>query len=371
MKLTLDRVELTEAFGLVQRLVPPRHVRKDLLGVRLHSEAGEVSLQSGDGETSMCHRLPSVKANGDGVALLPTKRTSLILKELDAKVVSVECGRNGIRLWDDANEFTFAADEVSDLQPAPVFTEKSYFKVPAKAMGDAVTRTVMATDRESARYALGGIYCDFTDDGLTLVATDSRRLAMMPVPLTTRGRVRSKNTSPVILAKAMEILAVAASGDGDMNFVIRDKEAAFQFGNITLVSNLIEGRFPRYRDVIPKRFYGTAKLDAAKLKAAMSRARIMTTAECWGVDFIFSKDSLILNRPDREVGGAKFKIPLSYSGKDVAIWLNPRFLEEFASALPGETQVTFKVIAGEEPVMLMTDDGYRCVTMPGSRDDLS
>jgi len=130
----------------------------------------------------------------------------------------------------------------------------------------------------------------------------------------------------------------------------------------------VDGRFPRYRDVIPKESKFSLDLPVGPFYSAVRQAQIVTNEESRGVDFKFTNGLLILDSQAAEIGQSKVEMPVDYDGDELTITFDPRFVAEFLRILGPEKPVTLDLIDSESAAVFKTDDAYTYVIMPLSRD---
>jgi DNA polymerase-3 subunit beta len=138
--------------------------------------------------------------------------------------------------------------------------------------------------------------------------------------------------------------------------------------NSTIYSRLVEGRFPRYQDVIPSSSSISVDLTTGPFYSAVRQAQIVTSEESRGVDFTFSNGLLTLKSASAEVGESKVELPISYDAADLTITFDPRYVAEFLRVLEPERSIKLELTDGESAAVLRTEDGYLYIIMPLSRD---
>lgn len=370
MKLDCSRSILATAFGAVGAVIPSRTPKPILQNVKLQVAGGKVTLIGTDSEIAIRYDVPEATCQGSGEALLPNRRVSDILRELRDDTVTLHIEADAVRVCGERSEFRLPVSDPAEYPPVASFDEQDYFSIPGKILRDMIRRTIFATDPESSRYALGGILFEFGTDKLSLVATDSRRLALMHAPMTTQGKAVPPATSPVIPSKTMSLLerTIPDSDDPVHIAIHHPNDVLFKTANATIFSRLVEGRFPRYQDVIPRSHEVAIELLAGQFHAVVRQAQIVTNEESRGVDFKFGDGTLILSSQAADVGSSRVEMPISYTGAELLIRFDPRFISDFLKVLAPETQVSLKLSTDEDPGVLTTEDGYTYVIMPLSRD---
>jgi DNA polymerase-3 subunit beta len=251
----------------------------------------------------------------------------------------------------------------------PDFGAEGYLVVTAADLRRAIRRTVFATDIESTRYALGGVLFEPGEEGMTLVATDGRRLACQRVACEREGN-QSAEGQPVVPVKALKLLErnlqdedppVHIAFQGNTAVLVRTERAV-------IYSRLVEGRFPRYRDVFPASVEVRIPLEVGLFASVVEQASIVTSDESRGVDFTFSEGVLKLASQAPDQGSSDIELPLSYDGKAVEITFDPRYLSDALRTLAPEAKLTAELIDGKNAAVFRSEDDYTYVVMPLTRD---
>jgi DNA polymerase-3 subunit beta len=234
---------------------------------------------------------------------------------------------------------------------------------------ELVRRTVFATDNESSRYALGGVLLEFGEGKITGVATDGRRLAKMEAPAReVNGHAGEGMT--IVPTKAMSLIErTLGDQDGDVQIAARGNDVILKTPRAVIYSRLVEGRFPRWRDVFPQRSgQQRIELTVGPFHAAVRQAAIVTSEESRGVDFAFEPGTLVLKGRAAEAGQSRVELPIAYDGRELTITLDPRYVSDFLRVLDLEKTVAMELIDAESAAVIATDDGYGYVIMPLARD---
>ena len=139
-------------------------------------------------------------------------------------------------------------------------------------------------------------------------------------------------------------------------------------GACTVYSRLVEGRFPRYRDFIPRTGSVNIPLPTAPFLAAVRQSQIVTDEESRGVDFLFSNSMLTLSSSANDVGESKIELPIEFDHEDVKITFDPKYVSEFLRVLSPETLVDLQLTDAETAAVFRVEDSYTYVIMPLAQD---
>jgi DNA polymerase-3 subunit beta len=369
MKLHCHRPSLASAFQNVSAIVPSRTPKDVLRNLKMQIEGGKATLIGTDQEVGIRHEIPGVETDSTGEVLLPKDRLLAILRELTTDGVDLEVDDKALWVRSGQSEFRLSVEDPAEYPPVQAFDAASYFVVPGSAFKEMIKRTIFATDEESTRYALGGVLLEFRGEQLTMAATDSRRLAVVSTKCGIVGNVEERATHPVVPTKALSLIErTIQDDDSEVYISLYPNSALFKVGSSTIYSRLVEGRFPRYNDVIPAPGGIEINLLVSSFYSAVRQAQIVTSEESRGVDFTFEPGTLRLTSIAADVGQSKVEIPISFEGPALTITFDPRFLADFLKVLDPSSTVKFQLTNRENAAVLRTDDGYIYVIMPLSPD---
>ena len=248
------------------------------------------------------------------------------------------------------------------------------FELTGGVLHAAIKRTVFATDTESTRYALGGVLLEPQVDPerggtLTFAATDSRRLAVVEAPVTADGEVTTADPGPVVPGKAMGLIErVLGDDDEAVHLAVRSNDVLCRVGPAVISARLVEGRFPKYRQVIPAESKITVTTVTAPFYSAVRQAQIVTSDESRGVDFTFHEGTLTLKSSAADVGASTIELPIDYRGDSFTITFDPRFVADFLKVLDPEATFTIGLNDPDSAAVFRTGEDYTYVIMPLSRD---
>lgn len=370
MKITCNREQLLHAFQTVAPIAPARSPKAILQNVKLDVTADGATLMATDLEVGIRYAVPGIEVEVPGAAVLPVARFGSILRESSDATFRIESGNDGTQIRGERSQFKLPSENPQDFPPIAGFEEKSYYEISARLFRELIRRTIFATDNESSRYALGGIKLEFKDGMFTAVGTDGRRLAKMEGPAQAVGEPAPFGDVTVVPTRAMQLLERALAEDGsEVQIAVRQNDILVKNPRGTIYSRLLEGRYPRWRDVFPQRPSSIKiPLTQGPVYSAVRQAAIVTSEESRGIDFTFGEGSLVLTGQTAEVGQSRIELPIAYDGQLISITLDPRFVSDFLKVLEPEKAFTLDLQDSDAAAVCTTDDGYGYVIMPLARD---
>jgi DNA polymerase-3 subunit beta len=370
MKVTCNRSKFLPAFQRASAVVPARSPKPILENVRLEVREGSATLSATDLDVGICVEVEGVDAQEPGVVLLPTSRVSAILRESADEQLSFEGDANGCTIRGERSKFRLPGANPEEFPEVAVFDSEAYHEIPARLLREMIHRTVFATDNESTRYALGGLLTEMHPDQLVIVGTDGRRLSKMEGPATSIGDHSTGEGTTIVPTKAMQLIERCLSDvEIDVRLAVRANHLLADAAGTTIYANLVEGRFPRWRDVFPQRDSAVQiELPVGPLLSSVKQSAIVTSETSRGVDFAFAEGQLSLSSSSSEYGESRIELPVTYTAQAITISLDPRYVIEFLRVLDPEKTITMELENEESAALCTTDDGYAYVIMPLARD---
>ena len=370
MKIQCNRAKLLEAFDIAAAVAPKRSPKAILQNIKIEVSDGRAVLSATDLDVGVRVQAAEVQVQDTGVALLPAIQFGGILRESSDEMLTIETEAQGMRVRGERSEFKLPSMNPDEFPSVAPFAEARYHEIPARLLKEMIRRTTFATDPQSSRYALGGVLLEFGDGTLTAVGTDGRRLAKMEGPAISVGGVETGEQPTIVPTRALQLIERSLSeADAEVQLATTGNNVVVQSPRLTLTSRLVEGRFPRWRDVFPRRESPvTIDLPVGPFHAAVRQAAIVTSDESRGVDFIFGEGVALLTGQAAETGQSKIELPIGYSGAKIAIMLDPRYVTDFLRVLDPEKTFHLEIKDSESAAVCHTDDGYSYVIMPMARD---
>jgi len=359
VKFRCDRDELSEALQTVQRGVSSRPGIPALTGVLMEAGQGEgLTLTTTDLEVSA--RLTSeVQVMEDGVALVPARLLADTVKSLSDAPVDFETDQAQARIRCAAYEGALRllpAEDFPALQP-PAGTR---IAAQAAAFAEAVGQVARAASKDEARPVLTGVLLEVSREGVTLVSTDSYRLAVRDLVATAAGEARA-----IVPERALSEAGKAAQllEKGEIEIFVDESQVAFQIGRFTLTSRLIEGEFPNYRQLLPEAYENRLTGSRQQLMDAVRRVGLLAR-DTSPVRMEFNALGVKLSSSSPDLGQAVEAVEARYEGEEITAAFNPHYLADGLAAVSGE-MVRVEVRDGLKPgVVRGESDDFTYLVMP-------
>jgi DNA polymerase-3 subunit beta len=370
MKITCDRELLLAAFQTAASVAPARSPKAILTNVKLEATEKGAILMATDLDIGVRIEATGVEAEGVGAAVLSVDRFGSILRESSDEALRIDVGPEGVIVRGQRSQFRLPSQDPHEFPRIDDFAEEKYYEVSARLLKEIIRRTLFAADAESSRYALGGVMLEFENDKIIGVATDGRRLARMEGPAKAHGGGKSGDAMTIVPMRSMQLIERAlGDGEGEVQIAARQNDVLIRGPRTVIYSRLVEGRFPRWRDVFPTR-RDASKIDllVGPFYSAVRQAAIVASEESRGIDFHFADGTLVLSGETADIGESRVEMPIAYDGKPTTLSLDHRFVADFLKVLDPAKSITLEIEDADAAALFQTDDGYAYIVMPLTRD---
>jgi DNA polymerase III subunit beta len=390
MKVICDRATLLNAANLVAGVVAQRTPKPQLTCVKVAAvkagKTGSLVLSATDAEIALRLTLVQVDVQQPGEVLLPAdKLRSITNAEDQDPTLTLESDGEDCLIKGQSAQYRVLGYPAADFPPIPGVDgpasqeAKPQIHCAAGVLSAMIARTIFATARETTRYAINGVLLKRDGKKLELVATDGRRLALA------RQQLPADKDAPavqcIIPTKALSTLQkLIHSPEDHMSIAVTPNQVIFRIGPASsagkegpapaiLASNLVEGAFPPYEEVIPKDQDKRVTFDRETLSSAVRRAALLTNEESRGVRFKFvgAEKRLELSSRAPEMGEANVSVPISsYEGEAIEIGFNPSFITDALKVI-SENEVILELKAPNRQGLVKTGGGgsdFLYVVMP-------
>ena len=360
MKFTLSRDKLLEGLQQVQSVVSTRTTLPILSNILIKAQKSGLTMTATDLDVGV-QGFIEAEVETTGGSTLPAKRFFSIIRELPANDVRIEIDSKNIASIRSGQYVSkIVGLPENEFPPLPKFDESRTFTLKQAELKDGLKRTAYAISTDETRYVLNGVLCAFKDNKLTLVATDGRRLALMDIEAEITAE---QEVSLIVPAKAVNELQRLLKDEGDVTIKVGQNQIAFELNNALLVSKLIEGNYPNYRQVIPSETKERVTLERESFHNAVRRVALLTSEKSNSIKLVLTKNNLDVVANSPEIGEAKETIAVKYSGKEFTIAFNPELLMAPLRNLVDD-EIYLDLIDEMSPGLIRTKGPFLYVLMP-------
>ncbi len=332
----INRESLLKPLQAVSGIIERRHTLPILSNVLLLREADSISLIATDIEIEITASA-ATESQGEAKAITVGARKLLdILRALpENSEVTLALQDKRLQLKSGKSRFnlqTLPAEDFPRLSLSEGFGSK--LTVPQKLLKSMINLVQYAMAQQDIRYYLNGMLVVLEGSSLKLVATDGHRLGYVSRELDGGAFERQE----VILPRKtiIELSKLLADNDEPVTMEISQNQARFSFGGISLISKLVEGKFPDYGRVIPKEQPKHLRLKRTEILSCLQRAAILTSDKFRGVRWVLSNETLKIICTNTEQEEAQEELDVVYQGETLDVGFNVGYLLDVLNNLDVE-----------------------------------
>src|SRR5271169_512848 len=279
MKLTISKEQILAGLQAVQNVVSTRTTLPILSNVLLRADKDRVEFTATDLDVTVACSVEA-KVKKPGATTVPVKRLFGIVRELSNMEIDLEVDeKNACSVRSGSSFYKINGLSADEFPPLPKFKEDKKISLPQEKLKGMLRKTSFAISTDESRYVLNGIFISLKEQKMTMVATDGRRLALVDeevdIPKNSQGEF-------IIPTKAVNELNRLLGEKGDVELKLSENQVALTLNDdkgfsVLLISKLVEGNYPNYRQVIPSETKERIALPREEFLAAVRRAQIMTS----------------------------------------------------------------------------------------------
>ena len=365
MKLTITKDQLISGLQAVQNVVSSRTTLPILSNVLLRAEGERLEFTATDLDVTISSTVAATVTK-PGAATVPVKKLFGIVRELSVGEIDLEVDdKNVCSVRSGASFYKIHGLAADEFPPLPKFKDDKKVTLPQDKIKGMMKKTSFAISTDESRYVLNGIFLSLKDHKLTMVATDGRRLALVDEEVDIADNSQGEFIVP---AKAVNELNRLLLDKGEVEIRYTENQASFTLkddkgSSILIITKLIEGNYPNYRQVIPNEVKERISLSREEFVHALRRAEIMTSEKSNSVKLTFGKNNLAITANSPEVGEARESLAINYKGKEMAIAFNPKYMIDPLNALTDD-EVFIELIDELSPGVLKINGPFLYVVMP-------
>ena len=364
MKLKTKREDLVAKLSVVSRAVSTRAATQALSGILLTAEPGRVTLSATDLDLGLETALDA-EVESEGSVLLPGRLLSEVARSLADPSVEIETreAERDVEIRSGSSSFHLRILPAEDFPRLPAPGEAPPLKLPAKELAASIELVARAASRDDMRPVLTGVFVSGRGREMTMVATDSYRLAVKRTELEAElGGDIEANIPARALRELSRVLSAEEVEEASVSLL--PNQAVFQAGAILLTTRLIEGQFPNFRQLLPESYEHDVRLPRADLLDVVRRVSQLAQRNA-PLRLAFAAGELTISAETPDVGDAVETMPAAFEGEPLEIGFNPEFLREGIESVEGD-EILVRLISPLRPGLLQPVEGddFRYLVMP-------
>jgi DNA polymerase-3 subunit beta len=320
-------------------------------------KSGKLKIIATDLHCSMTTTL-DVESKEDGMIAVPSRILLDTIKTFPEQpiVFDVNTEKFSVEISNDSGKYKLQGENPEDYPKLPEQENVHHVDINCSVLTDAINKSLFAVSNDDLRLAMTGVYTQLSPDGIIFVATDAHKLVKY-----TRKDTKAAESASIILPKKALNLLKQGLPDEDVNVTVsfNQTHAFFSVKNIQIICRLIDEKYPDYEAVIPKNNPNKLTIDRVTFLNVLKRVSIFANKTTHQVRLKFSGSELQISAEDVDFSSEAFeRLACDYSGEDLEIGFNARFMVEMLSNLDSK-----------QVQMEMSTPSRAGIIIPASDDD--
>ncbi len=365
MKLSVSKEDMMSGLQAVQSVVSSRPARPILSNILVRAGDGVIELTGTDLDVSAVCRI-SGNIGEDGAITLPSKKFFGIIRELQVGEIRISVGEDHMCAIQCGNSFFKLKGLPAEEFPLPEGLQDAVqLQLPQQTYRDMIRKTQYAISSDESRYVLNGIFHSISEGKLTMVATDGRRMAMVDHEIEDGSDIQ---TEAIVPTKAILELGRLLNTSGDVGISLTETHIGYEMSGegqneVRILAKLVDGKYPNYRQVIPKQVKHRITLLREEFMYALRRAEIMASDKANSVKMTFSDNLLTITANTPDVGEVRETLAIKFSEDEISVAFNPAYLIDPLKIIDDD-EVYLELLDQLSPGVLKINGPFLYVIMP-------
>ncbi|MFA6897350.1 MAG: DNA polymerase III subunit beta [Patescibacteria group bacterium] len=375
MKIICTQENLNKALNVVGKVVNKNTTLPILNNVLLKTDKKGLKLSSTNLEIAVNYWIGG-KTEEEGGITVPTKLFANFISNLPNGNVEIKTREDMVNIKCNGYKINIKGVDAREYPLSPKIDAEPFLKIKSEIFKKALSQVLPAISVSESRMEITGVLLDFSDikkNKIVLVSTDSYRLAektlkILPENISKEALEVLGDMRSVIIPRntVQELVRDLGEGDEMLNVVIAENQIVFDFGNANILSRLIEGRYPDYRQIVPEKFLANAIINVKDISNAVRISGFFSASSNNSVKFHLGTDNKVeISSEASEIGNNNAKIEAKISGKELEVVYNYKYLMDGLGSITGD-EVVLDANDENSPSVIKSvlDDSFIYIIMP-------
>ena len=363
MKIICTQENLKAGLATVGRIVSSTNTLPILNNLLLKTESGLLKISATNLEIAITTNV-RCKIEEEGGVTVVGKTLNDLINNLPNKNISLQTNQNELFVEADNYHTKIKTLPTEEFPLIPVVEKGVSLVLDSQELKTAIDQVFFAASTNQTQPEISGVLFARDNEGLRLVATDRYRLAERKLALTDS----KLETQEVIMPQKtiVELSRIIGNQKGNVEITFSETQAAISFNETQIISRLVDGQYPDYRQIIPNNFVTTVVTEKIPLTNALRTAAVFSQSNnSVKVEFFEGKQELVLTAESAELGKSSVELPSKITGKDASLVLNYHYLLDALASIDSKN-VVVKIIDDSSPSLVVPEDNgtYVYLVMP-------
>ncbi|WP_054252899.1 DNA polymerase III subunit beta [Neofamilia massiliensis] len=361
MKFTINQQKLNESISIVQRAISSKAISKELEGVLLQIEGSKLKLTGTDAEIISIETYVDCQVIEEGSTLVNARLFGDIIRKLPNDDIEIEVKGDRMFIQVQKSNFELLTHNYKDYPSLPKLTDENSIIIDTGSLKRAIKQTSFAVSLDYNRRALTGVLFEVKNDQINFVALDGYRLAVY-----TDMSPSEKEYTAIVPAKALtELSRTISDEDENIRVCFSRNNIRFDLKDTTFYSQLIDGQFFKYDEIIRKDHVTTVKVNRHAFQQSLERAELLAKEEKANLVKLEIKNSMVRILSNTELGSVEEEVLADIDGTDQLIAFNSRYLLDGIKNME-DVEINLSLLDDVNPMIItgVDNDSYLYLVLP-------
>lgn len=355
MRFRCETKQLLKGVLLISNLCQTKSTKPILQDIKIDVKKSEVQLLGTDLEVAIRYHLLEIDISDTGTVVVPALKLLNMLREIRDESVEISTDTRVCSIHSEDAKFKLIGDDHDEFPIIPEYDFKDALSIKSNELTSYANKTLFSVAKDMSCYAYNGILIEIYEEGIKLVATDGRRLAV--AGNVDKDQENLLSTSVVPVKGIVQLIRSVEDEEGDISIKPYKNQFIMKTKHAEIAARLLEGDFPKYKDVIPSNNENVIKVNKEDLLSAVKKVAITAGNEVRSVQFIYLPKTLKLFSQQEGIGESQAELGIDYDGDKFEITFNPDFIMDY-----------LKVIESDEVPFCFKDENSSCLIEDNSRE---
>jgi len=366
MRININKELLLKAIGIADSVISSKNINTVLSNCLFNVSSGQMEIIGTDNEMAIKTKIEAV-ADSSFSFTANGKKFSSIVKELPDDDIVIDIDDSHVIDIKSANikgHYTLYGTASEEFPELPAVSMENSIEIEQAVLKEMIKKVIYAAANDTIKPVFNSIYLVSENPGsITAIATDSRRLSMITRSIDSEIIV---GEGIIIPLKTINEVYRLLNNNGVCRISFDSNQCYFKIDDTEIISRIVDGQFPNYKQIIPKEYSLKAVIETSKILDSVKRAMIFTREPAYKIVMTFNKDVLKIEANTPELGKAEEEITYESDSKEkVILGINAQFLFDTLKQVNSYSFICG--ITGQmSPVTIIPEDdkNYISVIMP-------
>ena len=327
MKFTINKDTILKAINIADSVISSKNINTILSNCLFNISKNRLEIIATDNEMAVKTEIET-SADSDFSFTANGKKLSGIIKELPDEDISLTIDDSMIINIKSSNikgSYTFYGTDSNEYPQLPEMSNNNIIEIDQAVLKEMIKKVIYAAATDTIKPVFNSIYIISEKPGtITAIATDSRRLSMITREINSEAFI---GEGIIIPLKTINEVYKLLSNSGTCKISFDSKQCYFKINETEIVSRVIEGQFPNYKQIIPKEYSHKSIIETSKILDSVKRAMIFTREPANKIIMTLNQDILHIEANTPELGQAEEELQIESDNKDkIFLGINAHFL---------------------------------------------